>query len=80
MGKFDKGVRYYTSASYTVHFPEDDCCCKWCPMMGVEMASGRHYCRVSGEILLASDTMIGHDCPLKFEEVENGEVPFTEGE
>lgn len=76
MGRFDKGVSYYTSGTLVVNFPEDDVKCKWCPLMGTEMASGRVYCRRTGELLIAPDAMIGHNCPLNFrneEEIDGGE-------
>lgn len=29
---FEKGVRYYTTGTLAVHFPEDKICCGYCPL------------------------------------------------
>ena len=71
MKNFAKGVRYYTHATVTITFPEDDICCARCPLMGIEMASSREYCRRTGEYLIAPKHMVGDICPLKFEKEEN---------
>lgn len=70
MKAFSKGVSYYTKATVEVGFPEDDVCCYWCPMMGVELKSDRHYCRHTGEYLTAPKDVIGFRCPLKMKEEE----------
>lgn len=75
MRSFSKGVRYYTQSTVNISFPEDDVCCCRCPLMGIEMASSREYCRRTGEYLPAPRDIIGFDCPLKFEnktEVDDG--------
>lgn len=66
MKNFSQGVSYYTKATVEIGFPEDDICCEWCPMMGVEMASGRNYCRKTGEYLPVPKATIGYNCPLVF--------------
>lgn len=68
MKKFENGVRYFTRGMVSVHFPEDDVACVYCPMMGAEMKNERRYCRRTGEYLPAYEHSIGLDCPIKFEE------------
>lgn len=72
MKQFAKGVRYYTKSTVEISFPEDDVCCARCPLMGIEMASSREYCRRTGEYLPAPRDIVGFECPLKFEEVNDG--------
>lgn len=73
MRNFSRGVSYYTKSTVEISFPEDDVCCCRCPLMGIEMASSREYCRRTGEYLPAPRDIIGFDCPLKFEkENDNG--------
>ena len=71
MKNFSKGVSYYTKSTVDICFPEDDICCSLCPLMGIEMASSREYCRKTGEHLPAPRDIIGFNCPLKFENKEN---------
>jgi hypothetical protein len=70
MRAFSKGVRYYTKSTVEISFPEDDICCQRCPLMGIEMASSREYCRKTGEYLPAPRDIIGFNCPLRFETEE----------
>lgn len=70
MKQFSKGVRYYTKANVEIAFPEDDVCCLRCPLMGIEMASSREYCRRTGEYLPAPRDIIGFNCPLVFNKEE----------
>lgn len=70
MKDFPHGVSYYTLATCEISFPEEDVCCWWCPMMGVELKSDRHYCRKTGEYLVTPKTDIGYNCPLKFDKEE----------
>ena len=67
-----RGVSYYTRGTVSICFPEDDICCSRCPLLGVEMASSRKYCRRTGEYLPSPDYVIGTDCPISFEK-ENEE-------
>ena len=67
MKKFDRGVSYYTRSTVDISFPEDDVCCYRCPLMGIEMASSREYCRRTGEYLPAPRDIVGLNCPLRFE-------------
>ncbi len=64
MPKFESGVRYYTHARVTVHFPEDRVCCELCPLLETY---SRKQCRATGEYLADTRT-IGFICPLEFEE------------
>lgn len=73
MKNFDKGVKWYSRATVEITFPEDDICCSRCPLMGIEMASSREYCRKTGEYLPSPKYIIGYDCPLRFESKENEE-------
>lgn len=70
MKSFTNGVRFFTRSTVEISFPEDDVCCHHCPLMGVEMASSRTYCRRTGELLTATKDLIGFNCPLKFEKEE----------
>ena len=71
MKNFSKGVSYFTQATASIRFPEDDLCCRWCPLMGIELKTDREYCKMTGEILLAARDMVGFSCPLVFQEEEN---------
>ena len=73
MKVFKSGVRYYTKSTVEISFPEDDVCCYRCPLMGIEMASSREYCRRTGEYLPAPRDTIGFNCPLDFTK-ENKDV------
>ena len=73
MKEFRGGVRYYTKATATIGFPEDDVVCAWCPLMTRD-PNLRDICGKTGEILLAPKHTIGFQCPLKFEEKENENV------
>ncbi|MBQ4556546.1 MAG: hypothetical protein IJA60_02735 [Clostridia bacterium] len=69
MGKFDKGITWYTTAiaHIPVHFPEDDVKCKWCPHLRADEANSRHFCRLTGNVVYSIE-IIADDCPLEFEE------------
>ena len=66
MKVFKDGVRYYTSGTVDLHFPEDDVCCYRCPLMGSEIKTDREYCRRTGEYLPAPRDTIGFNCPINF--------------
>jgi hypothetical protein len=70
MKQFSKGVSYYTKASVEIGFPEDDVCCHWCPLMGVESKTDRPYCKRTGEYLIVPKLDIGARCPIKFNNKE----------
>lgn len=71
MKSFSNGVLFFTEATLTVPFPEDDVCCHWCPLMGVEVKTDREYCRRTGEYLTNPKTGVGGFCPLETKENEN---------
>ena len=70
MKDFARGVSYYTVSTVEITFPEDDVCCYRCPLMGIEMASSREYCRKTGEYLPSPKHIIGFNCPLNFNKEE----------
>lgn len=72
MKQFIGGVAYYTKATVEIGFPEDDICCHWCPLMTRD-PNLRDVCSKTGEILLASKSCIGFNCPLNFENKENND-------
>ena len=74
MKNFSKGVSYYTRYTVDIPFPEDDVCCSRCPLMGIEMASSREYCRKTGEYLPAPRDTVGFYCPLRLDDKEDEHV------
>lgn len=70
MRDFHNGVSFYTRASVEIGFPEDDCCCHWCPLMTRD-PNLRDICAKTGEILLAPKWTIGINCPLNFKKENN---------
>lgn len=72
MKQFRNGVDYYTSGTVGIHFPEDDLCCAWCPLMTSDVTK-RERCGMTGEILLAPKDTIGIHCPINFKENEDGQ-------
>lgn len=72
MKNFDNGVSYYTHGKVDISFPEDDVCCYWCHLMGIELKTDRAYCKRTGEYLLAPRHTIGYDCPINFKEANDG--------
>ena len=69
MRRFESGVRYYTKATCEIGFPESAVCCAYCPLLETY---ARKQCRRTGEYI-ADDRTIGYMCPLKFEEVNDGQ-------
>ena len=65
MGRFDKGVSYYTTAEVTIEvsFPEDEIKCKWCPLLKHYDSIDRDRCQLTDEILVSRE-IIGSRCPL----------------
>ena len=65
MGKFDKGVSYYTVATceIQVNFPEDEVKCQWCPFIRHYDSMNRDKCSLTEEILVSRE-IIGQRCPL----------------
>ena len=73
MKTFQSGVSYYTKATATISFPEDDICCQWCHLMTRD-PNLRDVCAKTGELLLSPKHSIGFNCPLIFETPEETEI------
>lgn len=73
MKQFKNGVSYYTTATCSIHFPEDDVNCWWCPLLACESRVERYYCRRTGEYIPVPQSCVGFDCPLIFEKENNNE-------
>lgn len=67
MGRFDKGVSYYTRMWIPVGFPEDAVCCRYCPVMRAIDSGSRYMCMATGQILYNVDTK-PEDCPAEMED------------
>ena len=65
MGRFDKGVSYYTvgECEIQVFFPEDEVRCKWCPFLKHYDGMNRDKCGLTDEILISTE-ITGRKCPL----------------
>ena len=65
MGRFDRGVKFYTVAECTiqVNFPEDAVQCQWCPFIRHYDGLNRDKCSLTEEILISRE-IIGLKCPL----------------
>ena len=61
-------VLRYTRTTIDINFPEDHVCCDLCPLLETY---ARKQCRRTGEYLLDTRT-IGFECPLRFEEEQDG--------
>lgn len=66
-GRFDGGVRYYTTGTLEIYFPEDAIACKYCPMFKTEYGTRRDYCGRTAEALVNPEIMIGGMCPIRFD-------------
>ena len=77
MGRFDKGVSYYTFADLSIQigFPEDEVKCKWCPFIIHYDSLDRDKCSLTNEILFSRE-ITGHRCPLTIiNNVKTEELP-----
>lgn len=65
MGRFDKGVSYYTFADLSIQigFPEDEVKCKWCRFIRHYDSLDRDKCSLTEEILYSKEIR-GIHCPL----------------
>ena len=61
------GCTHYIQATATIHFPENQVSCDFCPCLETY---ARKQCRLTGEYLGDTRT-IGYECPLNFKEEEN---------
>lgn len=66
MKDFSRGVSYYSFGAVEIGFPEDDICCHWCPLLGIEARLERPYCKKTGEILVNTKFGVGTNCPVRF--------------
>lgn len=64
MGRFDKGISYYTRMLIQVGFPEDAVICRYCPVMRAIDGGARYMCMATGQIIYAIDSK-PEDCPAK---------------
>lgn len=62
--KRESGVTKYATANVSIHFPNEEIACRFCPLLETY---SRNQCRRTGEYLLNINT-IGYDCPLDFKE------------
>ena len=62
MRKFDNGVRFYTSGTLTVYFPEDDVCCGQCPLCYKDNLD-RPRCSYDNHLVYSKETQSAF-CPL----------------
>lgn len=65
MGKFDRGVSYYTIAdlSMQISFPESEVSCKWCRFLKHYDGIDRDKCGLTDDILYSRE-LRGINCPL----------------
>lgn len=66
MATIKNAVTWYTKATLTISFPEDDVRCSYCPCLETY---ARKQCRMTGEYL-ADGYLRGGMCPLIFESEE----------
>lgn len=71
MKQFPNGVKFYTEATCTVFFPENDICCHWCHLLRMESRTDRYYCSMTGEYIPVPQVYTGHRCPLEFKKENN---------
>lgn len=66
MGRFDKGVGWYTicNLDINVSFPEDEVKCKFCRFLKHYDNLDRDKCGLTEEIIFTRE-FVGHYCPLK---------------
>lgn len=66
---FENGVSYYSKgiASVEVYFPEDDIRCQWCRFCRKD-DMGRHWCRITNEMIYNPLSGRGDDCPVEITE------------
>lgn len=55
MRRFDSGISYYTSATLTLYFPEDDVCCGQCQLC-YEDNLKRPRCSLDNHLVYSKET------------------------
>ena len=70
MNKFENGVKFYRKgqAAVTVHFPENEVSCNWCPFCRAEDTLKRYWCRLTNDMIYNPYAGRNSSCPIHFEE------------
>lgn len=65
---FEKGVKYYTKGKVEIYiyFPEDQEVCRWCRFCRRD-EMGRHWCRLTNEMVIDPLVRRGQECPVELE-------------
>ena len=63
------GCLEYVEAQVSIFFEPEHLACAYCPLLETY---ARNQCRRTGEYILDTRYTVGHYCPLKFKEAENG--------
>lgn len=66
---FERGVKFYTKgiAVVEIHFPESEVKCTWCRFCRKD-DMGRHWCRLTNEMIYNPAAGLGEECPIVFKE------------
>lgn len=66
----------YTKGTVVIYFPDAEIRCHLCPLLNTERVGNtyRCFCKRTGEFIPSPLDMIGRNCPIQFEEDENGEI------
>lgn len=78
MRKFENGINFYTGATLTVYFPEDDVCCGQCRLC-YEDNLKRPRCSYDNHLVYSKEH-ISDFCPLIFNSNINEPVEKVEDE
>ena len=72
MGRFDRGVAWYTRGHIELEctFPEDAICCRYCPFLRADANGARYKCCITGDILYGVDA-VGDRCPIVIDKEDN---------
>lgn len=72
---FERGVKFYTRglAQIEVNFPESEVKCQWCRFCRRDDI-GRHWCRLTNEMIYNPNAGRGDECPIVFTEEEDAGV------
>ena len=64
------GQLEYVNATVDIHFVPEHVACSYCPLLETY---ARNQCRRTGEYIVDPKFTVGWNCPLKFEEGNNGQ-------
>ena len=78
MRKFENGVRWYTSGTLTINFPEDDICCGQCQLC-YEDNMRRPRCSLDNHLVYSKEH-ISPFCRLVFDSMVNEPVEQVDKE